>query len=70
MAGLPDARGLLTAEETARMIGVDVSMVRRLTDHHRLSFVAVGRMVRFRRADVERFVEEWTIAADEHSARG
>lgn len=63
-------RNLLTAEQTAELLGINVRMVRRLTEQRRLPFVKVGRLVRFRPADVERCVEEWTVAAVERPAHG
>lgn len=60
MAGA-DSRSLLTADEVAVLLGINTRMVRRLTEQRRLPFVKVGRLVRFRPADLERCVQDWTV---------
>lgn len=54
---------LLTIEEAAERLGVTPRMIRRLTTSRRLPFVKVGRLVRFREADLVEFVEAWTVPA-------
>jgi excisionase family DNA binding protein len=54
---------LLSIEEAAEALGVTPRMIRRLTASRRLPFVKVGRLVRFREADIGRFVDESTVPA-------
>lgn len=54
---------LLTIEEAAERLGVTPRMIRRLTTTRRLPFVKVGRLVRFREADLAEFVEACTVPA-------
>jgi excisionase family DNA binding protein len=54
---------LLTIEKAAEVLGVTPRMVRRLTASRRLPFVKVGRLVRFRDADLAKFIEEGTVPA-------
>ncbi len=49
---------LLSIAETAEVQGVTPRMIRRLTASRRLPFVKVGRLVRFREADIGRFMRE------------
>jgi len=58
---------LLTIEEAAERLGVTPRMIRRLTTSRRLPFVKVGRLVRFREADIAHCVDEWTVPAVERS---
>lgn len=58
---------LLTIEEAAERLGVTPRMIRRLTASRRLSFVKVGRLVRFRDSDIAQCVDEWTVPAVERS---
>lgn len=58
---------LLTIEEAAERLGVTPRMIRRLTTSRRLPFVKVGRLVRFREADLAHCVDEWTVPAVERS---
>ena len=58
---------LLTIEEAADRLGVTPRMIRRLTTSRRLPFVKLGRLVRFRDADIAHCVEEWTVPAVERS---
>lgn len=64
---MPEARTragqLLTIEEAAERLGVTPRMIRRLTSSRRLPFVKVGRLVRFREADIAACVEAWTVPA-------
>ena len=59
---------LLTPSETARILGVrtDTLTVWRSTKRYpELKFIKVGRLVRYRPEDVERFLESRTIGAVE-----
>lgn len=71
---MPDSRSrsgkLLTIEEAAEQLGVTPRMIRRLTAGRRLPFVKVGRLVRFREADIAQCVDEWTVPAVERSWSG
>jgi excisionase family DNA binding protein len=58
---------LLTIEEAAERLGVTPRMIRRLTTSRRLPFVKVGRLVRFREADLAHCVDEWTVPAVDRS---
>ena len=59
----PARSRLLTIEKAAEVLGVTPRMVRRLTASRRLPFVKVGRLVRFRDADLATFIEEGTVPA-------
>ena len=54
---------LLSIDEAAEVLGVTPRMIRRLTASRRLPFVKVGRLVRFREADIGRSVDESTVPA-------
>ena len=47
---------VLTISEAARLMRISVRTVRRLVATGELSAVRIGRCIRFRRADVERFL--------------
>lgn len=53
---------LLTVEEVASQLGVNIRHVRRLVQARRLPHIKWGRLLRFDQADITRFV-------DEHRAR-
>lgn len=54
---------LLSIEGGAEALGVTPRMIRRLTASRRLPFIKVGRLVRFREADIGRFVDASTVPA-------
>ena len=54
---------LLDVSQVAQLLGVDVSMVRRLVHERRVNFVKVGRLVRFKEADLLAFIDAGTIPA-------
>ena len=60
---------LLTDEQTAELIGgitTQTLSVWRCTGRYNLPFVKVGRLVRYKRADVEQWIESRTVrTADE-----
>ena len=56
-ASHPIADGLLTIQEVADRLNVEVRFVRRLVAERRIVFHKVGRYVRFDRADVEALIE-------------
>lgn len=47
----------LNIEEAAQRLGVSVRYVRRLVDEKRVRYLKVGRLVRFRGADLEAFLK-------------
>jgi excisionase family DNA binding protein len=49
---------LLTAAETAELMGVGERMIRRLVAERRLGFVKIGRWLRFRPEDIVKYQEE------------
>ena len=51
-----DAVGLLDCPEAAQMLGCSPRTVRRMTELRRIRFVKVGRLVRFRPQDIERYI--------------
>jgi excisionase family DNA binding protein len=55
---------LLTEEEAARLLGVKSRLMRDLRGQKRIGFVRVGRLVRYRREDVERFIEAHEVRAE------
>jgi excisionase family DNA binding protein len=61
----PPTSDLLTAEEAAAYLGVrpQTLAVWRLNRRYPLPFIKVGSKVRYRRSDLERFLEERTIGA-------
>jgi excisionase family DNA binding protein len=54
---------LMTADETASLIGVKPTTLKvwRSTKRYPLPFVKVGRSVRYRSSDVEKFLRERTV---------
>jgi excisionase family DNA binding protein len=53
--------GLLDAAATAEQLGCTERMVRKLTRERRLSFVRIGRLVRFRQSTVDAFIDANTV---------
>lgn len=57
---------LLTAEETARLLGVKPQSLAVWRLHgENLPFVKVGRLVRYRRSDIEAWLAAQTVAVRE-----
>jgi len=54
---------LLTAHEVARMLGVNVAWVYERTRRDAVPYVRIGRYVRFRRPDVEAWVQSGQASA-------
>ena len=52
------SRALLTVEEVAEHLGVNVRHVRRLVQERRLPYVKWGRLLRFDPVDIATFVDE------------
>jgi excisionase family DNA binding protein len=57
---------LLSAAEVADLLGISVSTLAiwRCTGRYPLAYVKVGRLVRYRRGDVEAFLEQRTRLVD------
>ncbi len=51
---------LITIEQAADLLAVNERMVRRLVESRRITFVKVGRHVRFRESDLAHATEAWT----------
>ena len=51
-----DAVGLLNCPQVAHMLGCSLRTVRRITEQRTIPFVKVGRLVRFRPQDIERYI--------------
>jgi excisionase family DNA binding protein len=51
-----DAVGLLNCPQVAHMLGCSVRTMRRMTELRTIPFVKVGRLVRFRPQDIERYI--------------
>ena len=49
-------RGALSADEAAAYLGVSLSTIHRLTRAGELAHVRVGRLIRFRREDLDAFL--------------
>lgn len=54
---------LLTVEQAADLLNITDHFVRRLIRERRISFLKVGRLVRFRRADIEAYLAECAVPA-------
>ena len=54
---------LLTEEEAAGLLGVKARLMRDLRAQKRIGFVKVGRLVRYRRKDVERYIQANAVEA-------
>jgi excisionase family DNA binding protein len=54
---------LLTCEEAAEYMHVPVRFIRRLIAERRVAFLKVGRYVRLRRRDLDRFLEAGRVEA-------
>lgn len=52
-----------SVEEAAAYLGTTVRFVRRLVAERRVTFYKVGRLVRFKRADLEAFVQAGRVGA-------
>lgn len=52
-----DADGLMTAEEVARLLGVNVAWVYAQSRRRKIPTVTLGRYRRYRRSAIERWVE-------------
>ena len=62
LGGLMTTQRLLAAPEIAEYLGVPVSTIYKWTHEGFIPHVKIGRLVRFRNADVERWVEKRAVA--------
>ena len=55
---------LLSASDVATLLGVSISTLAiwRCTQRYPLPYLKVGRLVRYRRADIEKFLVERTVS--------
>lgn len=53
---------LLTIDDAAAILAVNVRMIRQLIETRRIAFVKVGRLVRIRESEIHRVIEAWTVA--------
>ena len=51
----------LSIEDAAHRLGVSVRYVRRMVDEKRVRYLKIGRLVRFRDADLEAFLTQSEI---------
>ena len=61
---IPCIHDLLSYEEAADALGVAPSFVERLVAQRRITFIQLGRYVRFRRSDLDEFVVASRVPAD------
>lgn len=54
---------LLTVEQAADLLNITDHFVRRLIRERRIPFLKVGRLVRFRRADIEAYLVQCAVPA-------
>jgi len=59
---------LLTVPEAADFLRCKPSTIRDWVLHRRLTFVRVGRLIRFRRADLEKLIAQSTVPPQEGGA--
>jgi excisionase family DNA binding protein len=52
---------LLTIDQAAAVLAVNVRMIRQLIETRRIAFVKVGRLVRIRESEIHRFIEAGTV---------
>lgn len=52
-----DRDALLDIHDAAYQLSVNVRYVRRMVDERRVRFLKVGRLIRFRRSDLEAFLK-------------
>ena len=60
---------LVTSAEAADRLGCSERMVRKLVQTRQVPFVRVGRLVRFRPEDLDRYIEAHTVTPD-HTGQG
>jgi excisionase family DNA binding protein len=58
-----DAARLLDCSQVADILGCSLRTVRRITELRTIPFVKVGRLVRFRPQDIERYIALHTTEA-------
>ena len=58
-----DAVGLLNCSQVAHMLGCSLRTMRRMTELRTIRFVKVGRLVRFRPQDIERYIASNMVEA-------
>jgi excisionase family DNA binding protein len=54
---------LLTEDEAASILGVKPRLMRDLRGQRRIGFVRVGRLIRYRRHDLDEFIEKHAVEA-------
>ena len=66
MPNAADATTLLTREQAAEYLGIapQTLAVWATTKRYNLPFIKVGRCVRYRRSDLDRFLEQQTVRTD------
>jgi excisionase family DNA binding protein len=52
------AEKLLNTDDTAKMLGVKTSWVRMAVFRKKIPYVKLGRLVRFKREDLEKFIKD------------
>lgn len=58
---------LLTRKQTAELLGVAIGTLEvwAATKRYNLPYIKVGRLVKYRRSDIERFIQSRRVAAPE-----
>jgi len=56
---------ILTIEELAELLKVSTRTIRRIIRRRELPYIRIGRQLRFRRGDVDAWLESSTIARSE-----
>lgn len=62
---------LLTQEEVAERLGLKASTLEMWRSHKRydLPYIKMGRLVRYKQEDVEKFIESWGKMGGDNAAR-
>lgn len=65
MAVRPDGSTLLTTKEAAEFLRIAAGTLKHWVHRKRIEHVKIGRMTRFRKSALEKFVMAQTVPADE-----
>ncbi len=62
-------REIMTMDEAAAYLGISRSGVEKLKNNGRLVFARVGGLIKFRRKDIDQFIEDSLVTVDEDKGR-
>jgi excisionase family DNA binding protein len=60
----PDKNSLIDTTECAELLGISPGTLRHWVSQRKISFVKIGRLTKFKLADIQKYIDDHTVQAE------